>query len=198
MLPPNLPSVDTPTPMTPSAALTSPPPKKKSALTTPSPELWVPPLPLLPTSPTGTLSSPSLPMEPPSPETNLMLLCDASLLRLREPSAHQSPRTLATTSSVKLLGKSATTSRSPRPKLIGFSTLSHSVQPAPHLDLSQLDRVMGPRKSWQEVVQSWRCQQLERAQEVQATRRRRVVESRRSLATRAKRTCSQLSTPSSD
>jgi hypothetical protein len=54
MLPSNPPSVDTPTPMTLSVALTSPPPKKKSALATPSPELWVPPLPLPPTLPTGT------------------------------------------------------------------------------------------------------------------------------------------------
>jgi hypothetical protein len=198
MLPPNLPSVDMPTPMTPSVALTSPPPKKKSALTTPSPELWEPPLPLPPTSPTGTQSLPSPLMEPPSPETNLMLLCDASLLRLRELSARRSPRTLATTSSVKPPASPATTPRSPRPKLIGFSTLSHSVQPVPHLDLSRLDRVMGPRRSWQEVVRSWRRQQLERAQEVQATHRRRVVESRQSLATRAKKTYSQLSTPSSD
>jgi hypothetical protein len=95
-------------------------------------------------------------------------------------------------------GRPATTSRSPRPKLIGFSTLSHSMQPVPHLDLSRLDHIMGPQRSWQEVVQLWRSQQLERAQEVQATHRRRVVESRRSLATRAKKTCSQLSTPSSD
>jgi hypothetical protein len=183
MLPPNLPSVDMPTPMTPSAALTSLPPKKKSALATPSPELREPPLPLPPTLPTGTQLSPLLPMEPPSPETNLIMLCDASLLWLQELSTRRSLRTLATTSSVKPRGKSATTPRSPRPKLIGFSTLSHSMQPVPHLDLSRLNRVLGPRRSWQEVVQSWRSQQLERAQEVQAMRRRRVVESRRSLAT---------------
>jgi hypothetical protein len=198
MLPPNLPSVDTPTPMTPSAALTSLPPKKKSVLTTPSPELWEPPLPLPPTSQTETQSSLSPLMEPPSPETNLMMLCDTSLLRLQELSARRNLRTLAPTSSIKPQGRSATTSLSPRPKLIGFSTLSHSVQPVPHLDLSRLDRVMGPWRSWQEVVQLWRRQQLERAQEVQATHRRRVVESRRSLATRAKKTCSQLSTPLSD
>jgi hypothetical protein len=196
MLPPNLPSVDMLTPMTPSAALTSPPPKKKSALATPLPKLWEPPLPPPPTSQAGTQSSPSLPMEPPSPETNLLMLCDASLLQLRELSARWSPRTLATTSSVKPPGKPATMSRSPKPKLIGFSTLSHSVQPVPHLDLSQLNCFLGLQRSWQEVVQSWRSQQLERAQEVQATCRRRVVESQRSLATRAKKTCSQLSTPS--
>jgi hypothetical protein len=166
MLPLNLPSVDTPTPMTPSAAWTSPPPKKKSALAMPSPELWEPPLPLPPTSPPGTQSSLSPPMEPPSPETNLRMLCDASLLRLRELLARRNPRTRATTSSVKPPGKPATTSRSPRPKLIGFSTLSHSVQPVPYLDLSRLDRVLGPQRSWQEVVQSWRSQQLEHTQEV--------------------------------
>jgi hypothetical protein len=183
MLPPNLPSVDTLTLMTPSVVPTSLPQKKKSALATPSPELWEPPLPLPPTSPTGTQSLPSPLTEPPSPETSLMALCDASLLRLRELSAHRSLRTPATTSSVEPPGSPATTPRSPKPRLIGFSTLSHSVRPVPHLDLSQLDRVMGPWRSWQEVVQSWRRQQLEHAQEVQATRRRRVVESRRSLAT---------------
>jgi hypothetical protein len=198
MLPPNLPSVDTPTPMTPLAALTSPPPKKKSTLTTPSPELWVPPLPLLPTSPTGIPSSLSLPMEPPSPETNLTLLCNVSLLQQEELSLRRSLRTRATTSSTRPQGRSATTSPSPRPRLIAFATLSQSVRTVPHLDLSRLDRAMGPRRSWQEVVQRWRDQQLTHTQEVQQARRRRVIESRQSLVTRARRSCSQLSTPSSD
>jgi hypothetical protein len=117
---------------------------------------------------------------------------------LREPSARQSLRSLATTSSTKPRGKSATTSPSHRPRLIAFATLSQSVRPVPHLDLSRLDRAMGPRRSWQEVVQRWRDQQLARAQEVQQTRRRRVIESRQSLATQAKMNCSQLSTPLSD
>jgi hypothetical protein len=49
---------------------------------------------------------------------------------------------------------SATTSRSPRPRLIAFATLSQSVRTVSHLDLSRLDRTMGLRRSWQEVVQS--------------------------------------------
>jgi hypothetical protein len=161
MLPLNLPSVDTPTPMTPSAAPTSLLPKKKSALATPSPELWEPPLPLPTTSPTGTQSSPSPPMEPPSPETNLRMLCDVSLLQREELSLRRSLRTRATTSSTRPQGRSATTSPSPRPRLIAFATLSQSVRTVPHLDLSRLDRAMGPRRSWQEVVQRWRDQQLD-------------------------------------
>jgi hypothetical protein len=78
--PPFRPSANTPTPMTPSAVQTSPPLKKKSALAMPFPEPWGLPLLQPTTSQGGTQSSPSLLMGPPSPETNLMMLCDASLL----------------------------------------------------------------------------------------------------------------------
>jgi hypothetical protein len=198
MLPPNLPSADMPTLTTLSAAQTLLLLKKKPVPATPSPERWGPPLPQPTTLEPGTQSSPSPPTEPPSLETSSMLLCSASPLCLRELSARWSPRTRATTSFTKPQGKSATTSPSPRPKLIGFSTLSQSVQPVPHLDLSRLDCAMGPQRSWQEVVQRWRDQQLAHAQEVQQACRQRVVASWRSLATQAKTNCSQLSTPSSD
>jgi hypothetical protein len=100
-------------------------------------ELWEPPL-LRPTttSEPGTRSSPLPPTELPSPETSSMPLCSASPLRLREPSDRQSLRPLTTTSSTKPQGKSATTSPSHRPRLIAFVTLSQSVRPVPHLDLS--------------------------------------------------------------
>jgi hypothetical protein len=157
----NHPSADTPTPMTLLAAQSLLLLKKKPVLTTPSPELWEPPLPRPgTTSKPGTQSLPSPPTEPPSPGTNSPLLCSASPLRLREPSVHQNLRSLATTSSTKPRGKSATTSPSRRPRLIAFATLSQSMRPVPHLDLSRLDHVMGPRRSWQEVVQRWRDQQL--------------------------------------
>jgi hypothetical protein len=195
----NHPSADMPTPMTLSAAQTLLLLKKKPVLATPSPELWGPPLPQpLTASEPGTQSSPLPLMGLPSPEMSSMLLCSASPLCLREPLAHRSLKTQATTSFTKPRGESATMSLSPRPKLIGFSTLSQSVRPVPHLDLSRLDRAMGPRRSWQEVVQRWRDQQLAHTQEVQRARRQRVVASQRSLATQARKNCSQLSTPSSD
>jgi hypothetical protein len=133
----NHPSADTPTPMTLSAVQTLLLLKKKPVLAMPSPELWGPPLPRPTTTlEPGTQSSPSPPMEPPLPETSSTLLCSASPLRLREPSARRSLKTPATTSFTKPRGKSATMSPSPRPKLIAFSTLSQSNQPVPHLDLS--------------------------------------------------------------
>jgi hypothetical protein len=98
----------------------------------------------------------------------------------------------------QITGKSATMSFSPRPKLIAFSTLSQSVQPVPHLNLSRLNCAMGPQRSWQEVIRRWRDQQLEHAQEVQQAHRRRVVESRWSLTTQARKNFSQLSTPLSN
>jgi hypothetical protein len=150
----NHPSANTPTPMTLSAAQSLLLLKKKPVLAMPSPELWGPPLPRpATTSEPGTRSSPSPPTEPPSPGMNSTLLCSVSPLRLREPSDRQSLRPLATTSSAKPRGKSATTSPSRRPRLIAFVMLSQSVRPVPHLDLSRLDRAMGPRRSWQEVVQ---------------------------------------------
>jgi hypothetical protein len=198
MPPLNLPSVATPTLMTPSAAPTSLPPKKKSIHIMPSPELWEPPLPLPTTSPTGAQSSTSPLTAPPSPEANLRMLCNVSLLQREELLLRRSLRTRATTSSIRPQGRSAMTSPSPRPRLIAFATLSRSMRTVPHLDLSRLDRAMGPRRSWQEVVQRWRDQQLTRAQEVQQAQRQRMVKLRRSLATQARRNCSQLSTPSSN
>src|SRR5258708_7022681 len=64
---------------------------------------------------------------------------------------------------------SATTSATPkqelpappssqRPKLLGFSKLAQAVMP--HLDLSQYDLELGPRKMWQQVVKEWREEQL--------------------------------------
>src|SRR5260370_29379799 len=47
---------------------------------------------------------------------------------------------------------------SQRPKLLGFSKLAQTV--TPHLDLSQYDLELGPRKTWQQLVEEWRGQQL--------------------------------------
>jgi hypothetical protein len=161
----NHPSADMLTPTTPSEA------------PIPLLELSRPPMPTSrPGTPPGvseprTRSPPSPPTGPPSPEANLRMLCDVSLLQREELSLRQSLRTRATTSSTRPQGRSATTSPSPRPRLIAFATLSQSVRTVPHLDLSRLDRAMGPQRSWQEVVQRWRDQQLARTQEVQQAHR---------------------------
>src|SRR5258707_8521845 len=59
-------------------------------------------------------------------------------------------------------------------KLLGFLQLSWTV--TPHLDLSQYDLKLGPRKTWQQVVKEWREEQL-----AMASTRRAVTERRRHL-----------------
>src|SRR5258708_26380580 len=71
---------------------------------------------------------------------------------------------------------------SQRLKLLGFSKLAQTMMP--HLDLSQYDLELGPRKTWQQVVKEWREEQLS-----MASTRRAVTERRRHLELQRQEGC---------
>src|SRR5258707_25089 len=82
---------------------------------------------------------------------------------------------ISATTSVTLKKELPAPPSSQCPKLLGFSKLAQIV--TPHLDLSQYNLELGPRKTWQEVVKEWREEQLSGA----STRRAEGIARRRRL-----------------
>jgi hypothetical protein len=126
---------------------------------------------------------PSVPTERPAPKRNSLPLCSASLqlkedFLVRRNLSHRVSG--VTTSSTPLLKTSVTRSLSQEPKSNSFAMLSQAVRPV--LDLSQLNCASGPRRPWAGVAKTWREEQLQRAQDIQAEKRQRVINSRRQLS----------------